>query len=133
MIVNSQTTLNQVSEKIYNSGTLTGTTLSIDWTDGGLFYATPFNSTNLSCSIINIPTSKTYCTYNFSVLLDTTTYKVHINSLIVNGTPVSLTYVGGSSSVNVSSAAFVLQNFIVFFTSSGSSPWKCLTYVNSCS
>jgi hypothetical protein len=133
LLVNSQITLNQISEKIYNSGTLTGTTLSLDWSNGASFYATPFNSTNLSCTIANIPTTKTYCTYNFSVILDTSTYKVYVSSLSVNGTLVTLTYVGGSSSVNVSSASFVLQNFVVFFTSSNSSPWKCLTYVNSCS
>ena len=123
------TTVNEVAELITNPS-ITSNAFTANYSNGAIFYLTPASSTNLSCNITNIPTSQTYRTYTITLLIDSSTYKVYANTVTVNGTSYSPIYIGGSSAISITSATVVMQTLSIIFTT-GSTPWKIISSVNS--
>lgn len=131
LTVGGQTNLKSLSEYMYNATSLiSNSVLSTTWSSGSVLYATPQSSSNLTLAITGVPTTSTYATYSLTVILDVTTYKVFVSALTVNGSAVTVTFTDGSSSnVDVSTATVVIQTFLLIYTSSATTPWKCVSAV----
>jgi hypothetical protein len=130
LTVSGQAKITQLCENMYNTGTLSSSTASLVWTNGSIFYMTPMSTSNLTVAITSVPTTSSYISYDFSIVINTATYKVYCTSLTVNGSGVTLIFNNGSSNTSVASATVVVQNFMIIFTSSSSTPFKCLTSVS---
>ena len=121
------TKITRIGETINNYGSISSNTITTSWTSGNIIYATPASSTNLSLVITSVPTTVN-TSFNFSVLLDASTYKVYINALTLNGSAATLLYNGGSASIpTLTSAGAIIQSFNAIYTASGL--WKVITSV----
>ena len=122
---------NSISELIVAYGNTTSNAISVSYTSGTLFYCTPVSSTNISLAITNIPTTNSYCTYNMCFILNTSSYRSYINSLTVNGSAVTMIASGGLSNILVNtSSVVIIQQIVLVYTSSTSSPWKGITNIS---
>jgi hypothetical protein len=96
---------------------------------GNILYFTPFNGTNISLTLTSFPTTSN-ATFNFAVIINSSSNKVYINSLTLNSTSVTLLYNGGSSSIpTLTSATAIIQTFNAINTSSGL--WKVITSISA--
>lgn len=123
--------LTKLSEYVHNLGTLGGTSITLDFNNKGVYYLTPFSASSISCALTNVPTAVTNTTYNFSLIINTSTHKTYVGSLLVNGSPVTLVYNGGSANVSVSSATTVFQTLTLVFLNNPT-PSLCVTSVSDC-
>jgi hypothetical protein len=127
-----QSRVKQVYEDIYNTGSISGNSVALNYTNGSSFYASPINTSATTATITNIPTANTYTCYTISLLLDTSSQKVYCTLCTVNGTAVTPLFVGGVANISVTSATAVIQTFYVIFTGSSSAPWKVVSSVSPC-
>jgi hypothetical protein len=127
-----QSRVKQVYEDIYNTGSISGNSVALNYNNGSSFFASPINTSATTATITNIPTANTYTCYTISLLLDTSSQKVYCTLCTVNGTAVTPLFVGGVANISVSSATAVIQTFYVVFTGSSSAPWKVISSVSPC-
>lgn len=124
------TNITRIGEKINNIGAISGSAFAPVWTSGNIIYGTPASgSSNITMSITSVPTT-TNSAFNFSVILDCTNAKVYISTLNLNGSPATLLYNGGASSIpTLSSAVAIIQTFNAIYTASGL--WKVITSISA--
>lgn len=120
-------TLDHVEEKICTnsvySTTMGTNSITVDYTNlNGLVYIIPGYATNFSCTITSVPTTQ-YRNHTFVLLIDTSTYKVYCNSLILNGTSYTPVVVGGLANVSINSSATYVMQTISISTINSSSPY----------
>ena len=128
LISTADTTINRISETINNYGSISFDIITTTWILGNLIYATPTSSNNISLVITSVPTTIN-STFNFSVILDASSYKVYVNSLTINGSNTTLLYNGGPTSIPIlTSATVIIQTFNAINTNTGI--WKVITSIN---
>lgn len=120
-------TLDRVEEKICTNSvyaTTAGTNnITVAYTSlNGLVYIVPGYATNFSCTITSIPTTQ-YRNHTFVLLIDTATYKVFCNSLILNGVSYTPIVAGGLSNVSINTSATYVMQTISISTINASSPY----------
>ena len=105
--------LNLVSENIYNSGS--GTNLSLNYTSiKGIVKYSP--SSNFTLTITNVPTSNINSTYTITFIYNTLFY---CNAISVNGISYTMRAAGGLSNISISgSSNFVMQTITIAFLNS---------------
>jgi hypothetical protein len=107
------TTVNEISEQVYNSGS--GTNLSLTYTSiKGIIYYSP--SANFTLTLTSIPTSSNNETYSLTFIYNT---KYYCNAISVNGTSYTMLAGGGLSNISInSSASYVMQQVSIMFLNS---------------
>jgi hypothetical protein len=121
----------QVGESINTYGSIVSNTITINFNNGLIYIATPANTTNNSLVISNVP-SGTNKSYTFTLIFDVSINKAFINQVNVNSNGlVTPKFIGGSTTINVSSS-FMIQSITILFNSGSSTiPYTILSSVSS--
>ena len=107
------TTVNEVSEGVYNAGS--GTNLSLTYTSvKGIVYYTP--SANFTLTLSSVPTTSTNASYTLTFIYNA---KFYCSAISVNGTSRTMISGGGLTNISVnSSATYVMQQITIAFLNS---------------
>lgn len=115
---NKELVISELVEK-YNSPSVSSNALSITYgSQSNLYYITPSSANNIALTISSIPTVR-QAVYDFTFIINTSSYKQYINSLTVNGSSITMKSVGGLSNISVNtSSAFVIQTINILMNNS---------------
>ena len=120
--------------KISTTYSFSSNTLTFDYLNGTcLIFDGLTSSTNFELVLDNINTSNnTYKSFEFNLLVDTTTYKAFANTCKINNVSVNILMNDGLTNVNINSnSLYVLQQFKIIYQSSGTTPNIILSSVQS--
>lgn len=123
---------NKMVEK-YVAGTVSSNAFSINYSSNtnNIYSIAPSSANNIALTITNIPTNRGTAIYNFTFLINTSTNKNYINSVNINGSPRTLTAMGGVSNISInSSSTIAIQNLYVVMN--GATVSNVITSVSSC-
>jgi hypothetical protein len=121
-----------ISENI-GSGTVSAGSVSLDYSTSAVFLITNTSSaTNFTVNLTNINGSSLLNkTFNITLLINASTYKMYCNVLNVNGTARTMIYNNGSANIPaLTSATHIIQNINIIYTSSSSIPTLVITNVS---
>jgi hypothetical protein len=107
--------------------------LIINFSLGGVFYVTPYSSTNFTIQLTNVnPASSSYTTCIVTLLINTTNYKAHGYNYTINSTtPTAIIFSGGLTNVSITSATLVQQTLAIVYCGSSSTPVAAISSVVS--
>jgi hypothetical protein len=126
------TTLNGLLNLLKLSETISSVTVSsgvatCNYNNSAVFYITG-QTANFNLTITNLTPSANR-TYSITLIINSSTNKFYANALTLGATSTSFVYNGGSSSVSVSSATYIIQQFNLVYTSSTSAPAFVITSI----
>jgi hypothetical protein len=129
-------TTKQISESISTTYTFSSNVLTYNYSNGSIIYFNGLTSdTNFELDITNINSSNlTNTSFTVSVIIDTSSYKAHINTLKVNTVSETLNVSGGLANINVddvTTSGAILQTITIIYTNSGTSPTKVISNIGS--
>ncbi len=97
----------------YIAGTVSSNAFTIDYSTNtnNIYLISPSSGTNIALTITNLPTTRGTAIYDFSFLINVSTYKNYINSLNINGSSITMIAINGLTNITInSSSSLVLQN-----------------------
>jgi len=127
--------VNRISEAISNTYTSFGSNvLSLDYNAStGIYYMNNLTTaTNFNLTIVNInPNTSSYKTFTITLMINVASYIAICNSVTINGSSQSLYFNGGipTSLTSQTNAGVIMQQISVIYTSSSSTPFKCISNV----
>jgi hypothetical protein len=126
LITDYNLTTTKIIEK-NNAISVSAGVATCNYTNGAVFYITNQTS-NFRCDINNVPNT-TNRTFTISLIINTSSQKFYSNTLRVNSTSRTLLFSGGASSIDISTASFVLQQISVVYTNDSTIPTVCFSSV----
>lgn len=115
------------------SGTTSSAEVSLDYSLGALSVISLDASSNFTLNITNVnATENTSASNTLTMLIDCTTYNGYCNNINVNGSAETLLFAGGSASIDVSGASWIIQTISIIYNGSGTIPSIVLSSVVSC-
>lgn len=106
------TIMNGMVEK-YTSASVVSNALTITYlAQTNVLSISPSSDANISLTITNIPTTRNTAFYDFTFVINVSTYKRYINALTVNGSSVTMKAVNGISNIFISTSSTVVMQSI---------------------
>ena len=99
---------------------------------GQIYYTSPSSAANIALTISNVPLA-TFKSINLTFIINTGTYKQYINSININGTVRTISYINGLANIPVlTSATSILQTFNIICINSNVTPFMIYSSVVPC-
>jgi hypothetical protein len=116
----------ELSETV-SSVTVSSGIATCNYNTGAVFYITGQTANfNLTLSNLSPVANKAY---SVTLIINASTNKFYANALTIGSTSTSFVYNGGSSSVSVSSATYIVQQFNIVYTASNTAPAFVITSI----
>ena len=117
--LNGMTNILRLSDTLSSVAVASGSA-ACNYNNGAVFVITG-QTANFTLALSNL-TPVANKTYSVTLLISSASSKFYANALTVNGTAATFIYNGGLSSVSVSSATYIIQQFNIIYTASTSAP-----------
>jgi hypothetical protein len=121
-------------EKFSPTYTFSSNTLTVDLSTtgvSGIFFTGLTSSTNFTLTLTNVPQSVQYRVVDVTILVDVSSFQAYASALNVNGSAVTIRYLGGTPSLTgLTSSGMLCQTFAIVYGSSGTTVAKALSSVS---